>query len=121
MAARCSITALSLPIEYSMTGRSHSAATSRRMWMLSASRRWRCVRRAGEICVVIGSGEYAAGAKRVRAKAKIRKGKMSGLVSSRRAPNVGWDLGPTVSGDNRRKSGGAVSWLGATVRKLVLS
>ena len=28
----------SLPTEYIMTGRSNSAATSRRMWMLSASR-----------------------------------------------------------------------------------
>ena len=45
--ARCSMTALSLPIEYSITGRSASATTSRRMWMLSASRRWRCVSGAG--------------------------------------------------------------------------
>ena len=32
----------SLPTEYSITGRSNSATTSRRMWMLSASRasRW---------------------------------------------------------------------------------
>ena len=37
--ARCSITELSLPIEYSITGFSASAATSRMMWMLSASRR----------------------------------------------------------------------------------
>ena len=37
--ARCSITELSLPMEYSITGRSHSATTSRMMWMLSASRR----------------------------------------------------------------------------------
>ena len=28
----------SLPTEYSITGRSHSATTSRMMWMLSASR-----------------------------------------------------------------------------------
>ena len=32
----------SLPIEYSMTGRWNSAATSRRMWMLSASSVRRC-------------------------------------------------------------------------------
>src|SRR4029077_10051951 len=44
--ARCSITALSLPMEYSITGRSHSATTSRRMWMLSASSRCRWVRAA---------------------------------------------------------------------------
>src|SRR5918993_3631808 len=31
-----------------MTGRSHSATTSRRMWMLSASRRSRCVSRFTE-------------------------------------------------------------------------
>jgi hypothetical protein len=37
--ARRSSTELSLPIEYSITGRSNSATTSRRMWMLSASRR----------------------------------------------------------------------------------
>ena len=41
--ARCSITALSLPIEYSITGLSASATTSRMMWMLSASRRCRWV------------------------------------------------------------------------------
>ena len=44
--ARCSITAESLPIEYSITGRSASAATSRMMWMLSASRRCRWVSRS---------------------------------------------------------------------------
>jgi hypothetical protein len=43
--ARWSRTELSLPIEYSMTGRSHSATTSRMMWMLSPSRRWRWVSR----------------------------------------------------------------------------
>src|SRR3974390_1979519 len=37
------MTELSLPTEYNMTGRSASAAASRMMWMLSASRRWRCV------------------------------------------------------------------------------
>ena len=42
-AARCSITALSLPTEYSITGRSLSATASRMMWMLSASSRSRCV------------------------------------------------------------------------------
>ena len=41
--ARCSITELSLPIEYSITGRSLSATASRKIWMLSASRRCRCV------------------------------------------------------------------------------
>ena len=39
--ARCSSTELSLPIEYSSTGRSLSATASRRMWMLSASSRSR--------------------------------------------------------------------------------
>jgi hypothetical protein len=37
--ARCSITALSLPIEYSITGFFASATTSRMAWMLSASSR----------------------------------------------------------------------------------
>ncbi|CAI8871170.1 hypothetical protein EMIT0194MI4_30043 [Pseudomonas sp. IT-194MI4] len=41
--ARCSITAESLPTEYSITGLSNSAATSRMMWMLSASSCFRCV------------------------------------------------------------------------------
>ena len=44
--ARCSITAESLPIEYSITGRSISAATSRKIWIASASSDWRWVRRA---------------------------------------------------------------------------
>jgi hypothetical protein len=39
--AMCNITALSLPIEYIMTGFSVSATTSRRIWMVSASRRCR--------------------------------------------------------------------------------
>ena len=40
--ARCSITIESLPPENSSTGRSNSAATSRMMWIASASRarRW---------------------------------------------------------------------------------
>ena len=38
------MTAESLPIEYSITGRSNSAATSRMMWMLSASSAFRWVR-----------------------------------------------------------------------------
>ena len=40
--ARCSITTESLPPEKSSTGRSNSAATSRMMWIDSASRaaRW---------------------------------------------------------------------------------
>src|SRR5690606_1197470 len=37
----------SLPIEYSITGFSHSATTSRKIWMLSASRRCKCVRPGG--------------------------------------------------------------------------
>ena len=37
------MTELSLPTEYSITGRSLSATASRRIWMLSASRRCRCV------------------------------------------------------------------------------
>ena len=37
------ITDESLPIEYSITGFSNSAATSRMMWMLSASSCFRCV------------------------------------------------------------------------------
>ena len=41
--AKCSITALSLPTEYSITGFSDSATTSRMMWIDSASSRWRCV------------------------------------------------------------------------------
>src|SRR3546814_536459 len=41
--ARWSITALSLPTLYSITGRAASAITSRRMWMLSASSRSRWV------------------------------------------------------------------------------
>ena len=39
-----SMTAESLPMLYSITGRSNSAATSRMMWMLSASSAFRCVR-----------------------------------------------------------------------------
>ena len=39
-----SITAESLPAEKSITGRSASATASRRIWMLSASSRWRWVR-----------------------------------------------------------------------------
>src|SRR5581483_11181482 len=35
---------LSLPTEYSITGRSDSATASRMMWMLSASSRWRWLR-----------------------------------------------------------------------------
>src|SRR5947209_3625974 len=42
-----SITELSLPIEYSITGRSACATTSRMIWMLSASKRWRWVSRIG--------------------------------------------------------------------------
>ena len=42
--AKCSITAESLPMEYSMTGRSNSAATSRMMKILSASSHLRWVR-----------------------------------------------------------------------------
>ena len=38
--ARCSITPLSLPTEYSITGRSLSATASRMMWMLSDSSWW---------------------------------------------------------------------------------
>src|SRR5215471_3614496 len=47
--ARCSITLESLPIEYSITGLANSAATSRMMWMLSASsaRRWLDMTRLG--------------------------------------------------------------------------
>ena len=45
--SRCSSTELSLPIEYSMTGLRNSAATSRRMWMLSASSRSRWLRANG--------------------------------------------------------------------------
>ena len=41
--ARCSMTAESLPIEYSITGFSASATTSRMMWIDSASRRCRWV------------------------------------------------------------------------------
>ena len=44
--ARCTMTELSLPTEYSMTGFSLSATASRRMWMLSASRRSRWLRPA---------------------------------------------------------------------------
>jgi hypothetical protein len=40
-------TAESLPIEYSITGRSNSATTSRSTWRLSASSWRRCERRAG--------------------------------------------------------------------------
>jgi hypothetical protein len=42
LSARCSMTMESLPPENSSTGRSNSAATSRMMWMASASseRRW---------------------------------------------------------------------------------
>ena len=43
LTARCSITAESLPPENSITGRSNSAATSRMMWMASASSAWRWV------------------------------------------------------------------------------
>ena len=42
--ARCSITMESLPPENSSTGRSNSAATSRMMWMLSASSAFKWVR-----------------------------------------------------------------------------
>lgn len=41
LSSRCSSTELSLPTEYSITGARNSAATSRRMWMLSASSRSR--------------------------------------------------------------------------------
>src|SRR6185295_6463246 len=44
--ARCSSTEESLPMEYMSSGLANSAATSRMMWMLSASRRARWVRRA---------------------------------------------------------------------------
>ena len=43
LTARCSITTESLPPENSSTGRSNSAATSRMMWIASASRACRCV------------------------------------------------------------------------------
>jgi cyclic beta-1,2-glucan synthetase len=42
-AARCSSTEESLPMEYMSRGLANSAATSRKMWMLSASRRARWV------------------------------------------------------------------------------
>jgi hypothetical protein len=38
------MTELSLPMEYSITGWSLSATATRRMWMLSASNDWRCVK-----------------------------------------------------------------------------
>src|ERR1700690_245442 len=47
----CSIVALSLPIEYSITGLSHSATTSRMMRMLSASRRCRWVSFVSCVCI----------------------------------------------------------------------
>ena len=43
LTARCSITTESLPPENSSTGRSNSAATSRMMWIASASSVCRCV------------------------------------------------------------------------------
>src|SRR5215510_13441039 len=46
--ARCSRTEESLPIEYIRMGLANSAATSRKMWMLSASSRARWVRRAAD-------------------------------------------------------------------------
>ena len=46
--ARCSMVPLSLPTEYSITGRSDSATASRMMWMLSASNRWRWLSTRGE-------------------------------------------------------------------------
>src|SRR5690606_14248042 len=55
--ARCSRAAESLPIEYSSTGRAHSAATSRRMWMLSLSSLWRCVSRSAEKWGATASGQ----------------------------------------------------------------
>src|ERR1700744_374002 len=55
--AKSSITALSLPIEYSIPGRSASATTSRRIWMLSASSRSRWVRPDK---AVAGSGSRCA-------------------------------------------------------------
>jgi len=59
IASRAS-TELSLPIEYSITGFSNSAATSRMMWMLSASSWRRCVSRCfGKVWVVIGLGARA--------------------------------------------------------------
>ena len=42
LSIRCSSTEESLPTEYSITGLANSAATSRMMWMLSSSRRFRC-------------------------------------------------------------------------------
>jgi hypothetical protein len=57
--ARCSITALSLPMEYSITGLSASATTSRMMWMLSASRRCRWVSVTGVSGAGMGSGAGA--------------------------------------------------------------
>jgi hypothetical protein len=49
LSSRCSSTELSLPTEYSITGLANEAATSRRMWMLSASSRsrWDSVRGCG--------------------------------------------------------------------------
>src|SRR5664279_4159964 len=54
--------ALSLPMEYNITGFSVSATTSRMTWMLSASRRWRCVRfvmarPANLVALDVGRGE----------------------------------------------------------------
>ena len=60
--ARRSMTDESFPIEYSITGRSNSATTSRRMWMLSASRARRWSRRgavlrwgSGKVTVAINA------------------------------------------------------------------
>ena len=41
----------SLPMEYSMTGFSNSAATSRKMWMLSASSVWRWLSLGAAACL----------------------------------------------------------------------
>src|SRR5450755_661006 len=71
--ARRSITELSLPIEYSITGFSASATASRMMWMLSASRRCRWLatarsalttRQCGRVMRCGPSGPRLAGAGR---------------------------------------------------------
>jgi hypothetical protein len=55
LTARCSMTAESLPPENSRTGRSNSAATSRMMWMASASSACRWVSSYDPGCVADGA------------------------------------------------------------------
>jgi hypothetical protein len=93
--ARCSITALSLPMEYSITGPSASATTSRRMWMLSASRRCRWVSRVGARAAVCRRG--GAG--------RLGRGRGVAAPSTPAVPAEGPDRGGQPLARRRRRAG----------------